>query len=99
MSRKEIRTFYYGGGYWIDIDDLFEFAKNEKNNRIVIKGREFIAPVRCKDCKYWKNEPNCFNETVCEKRTKYGNSTLLMTADDFCSRGERKGEKDEMDQC
>ena len=87
MSEKKIHTLCYGGSNWIDVDGLFDFAKDEKNNRIVIKGREFIAPVRCKDCKRWdKNQKFC---------TRY--KWVMdedMFADDFCSRGVKKGEID-----
>ena len=40
--------------------------------------------VRCKDCKYWYND-EYETEGYCDL-TKY----FHMTADDFCSRGERR---------
>ena len=47
--------------------------------------------VRCKDCKYWnksvywENEKHEKQSCRCEK-----NNNIMTTADDFCSRGERK---------
>lgn len=52
--------------------------------------------VRCKDCKYW-NKHHFVDIYVCSIHNKEGQYPHLlfeMTADDFCSRGERRGEED-----
>lgn len=43
--------------------------------------------VRCKDCKYWYND-EYETEGYCDL-TKY----FHMTADDFCSKGEKKDDR------
>lgn len=48
--------------------------------------------VRCKDCKYW-NKHHFVDIYVCSIHNKEGRYPYLlfeMSADDFCSRGERK---------
>lgn len=47
--------------------------------------------VHCKDCKYW-NKHHFVDIYVCSIHNKEGQYPYLlfeMTADDFCSRGER----------
>ena len=51
--------------------------------------------VLCKDCKYWQ-EPEEYKGTIypsqCtrDERADLEDCNILMDADDFCSRGERK---------
>ena len=42
-----------------------------------------VEVVRCKDCEYW------LNYGVCDLHTEV--NAVWMDADDFCSKGERKG--------
>ena len=56
----------------------------------IIKSAEPI--VRCRDCKYW-NKHHFVDIYVCSIHNKEGQYPYLlfeMSADDFCSRGERK---------
>lgn len=52
--------------------------------------------IRCKDCKYW-NKHHFVDIYVCSIHNKEGQYPYLlfeMSADDFCSRGERRDEID-----
>ena len=58
---------------------------------IISKAQEVI---RCKDCKYW-NKHHFVDIYVCSIHNKEGQYPYLlfeMTADDFCSRGEKRDE-------
>lgn len=58
-------------------------------NEGIQEGRKLVF---CKDCKYW-NKHHLVDIYVCSIHNKEGQYPYLlfeMTADDFCSRGERK---------
>ena len=48
------------------------------------------ACVHCKDCRHWDRDTDAAfaNASVCRKLSTYG--AVLMGADDYCSRGERR---------
>ena len=51
------------------------------------------AVVRCKDCRYWKDQAEGVVEVpVCEYDCRNGKIgiTQIMGAEDYCSHGERK---------
>lgn len=48
-----------------------------------------IEVVRCRECEYWKCNPNTKNYGVCRK-VSYDDFEVVMEKDDFCSYGERK---------
>ena len=58
---------------------------------LYVEGGMFIGKemVFCKDCKYWLHT---FNGDVCarDEKADFNDCNPTMTADDFCSRGERK---------
>jgi len=64
----------YIKGKWLD-------EKKDQYANVFIDDKPLI---RCKDCKYWYND-EYETEGYCDL-TKY----FHMTADDFCSKGERK---------
>lgn len=57
------------------------------------KRDDLVDVVRCKDCKYWQaQEVGIVECSVC---TRIHDMVFEMGADEFCSRGERKGGGDE----
>lgn len=68
-------------------DEIREVAERIANKLF----EDVVEVVRCKDCKYWdesvywENDKHEKQSCRCEK-----NNNTFMTADDFCSRGEKK---------
>lgn len=52
-----------------------------------------VEVVRCKDCKFaYVNSLSATQEkAVCNRCFNHDGNAMLMNADDFCSRGERRG--------
>lgn len=48
-----------------------------------------VEVVRCRECEYWKCNPNTKNYGVCRK-VSYDDFEVVMEKDDFCSYGERR---------
>lgn len=75
----------YNGVEYRDVvylDDIKKMPTISKYKRI----------LRCKDCKYW-NKHHFVDIYVCSIHNKEGQYPYLlfeMSADDFCSRGEKK---------
>ena len=56
---------------------------------------EAIQIVRCKDCKYYRNQPNglCYLHTEPKENERgYSGEAVCVEPDDFCSYGERREE-------
>lgn len=54
-----------------------------------------VPVVRCKDCKYYRNQPNglCYLHTEpTENERGYSGEAVCVEPDDFCSYGERREE-------
>lgn len=48
-----------------------------------------IKIVRCRECKYWKSNPNTKEYGVCNKAS-YDDFEVIMDRDDFCSYGKNR---------
>lgn len=56
---------------------------------------EAIQIVRCRDCKYYRNQPNglCYLHTEPKENERgYSGEAFCVEPDDFCSYGERRYE-------
>lgn len=49
---------------------------------------DVVEVVRCRECEYWKCNPNTTEYGVC-KKVSYDDFEVVMDSDDFCSYGER----------
>lgn len=58
-----------------------------------IPSADVVEVVRCRDCEYWKCNPNTDRYGSC-KKVSYDDFEVVMEDDDFCSYGERKDETD-----
>ena len=95
----------------IDADKILEalgvFTDKEQGDphflAAIASAREIIegmpeAVVRCKDCRYWKDQAEGVVEVpVCEYDCRNGKIGIaqIMGAEDYCSRGERKAAESE----
>jgi len=74
-----LKTLYkYYPEYWEDVIEEFPTL-------------DAVPVVRCKDCKWWKYEPN-WNLHFC---TYAIGESFVRGKEDYCSRGERKEQNDE----
>ena len=70
----------------MEVDDEFWNIINQLK-----KFKEQKEIAHCKDCKYWDetyfyhSEDDAMQRCICRKH-----NNIFMTADDFCSRGEKK---------
>ena len=64
----------------LDDDDSIEIFPNAIKD---IDPNDIVHVVRCKDCKHWERDAD-FKDGWCRGERQY--------EDDFCSRGERRGE-------
>lgn len=69
----------YGVGIQEIIDRLAEYEEAEKHGQIT-------SVVKCRDCKYLEDSPMA---AWCGNNKGMG----FISGDDFCSKGERKGEE------
>lgn len=79
----------------VDITDL-----PKDGTALIVYSKENVdnAPtvdiVQCKDCKYW-HEHYIADSTCCWYWSEWSMACIMPTdADDFCSRGERRGEEE-----
>ena len=72
----------------IRVANLAEPTQEEINKSVIKRAEEVLNIVHCKDCKYLHQLPD--GQIFCE--IKDGLPLMIgdLTADDFCSRGERK---------
>lgn len=57
-----------------------------------VKRRDLVAVVRCKNCKFYS--PNLYLPNNGGGCTRCGGLEYLITADEYCSKGERKEKTD-----
>lgn len=74
-----------------DGDGMFYLPPNEES-RTMTKTIDAVKVVRCRECEYWKCNPNTENYGTCEKAS-YDDFEVIMEGDDFCSYGIRKREE------
>ena len=51
---------------------------------------EYVPVIRCKDCKYYRNDGDCWHEWDNDGRIYYQSIIEEPNPDDYCSRGKRK---------
>lgn len=54
-----------------------------------------VPVVRCRDCEYWKTVEGVYLSKKVKFCTYHINNQYARHDEDFCSRGERKGDSDE----
>lgn len=78
---KEFRTPY--------LIDVVEVIDNDDINAIVVRGKEFVKVVRCKDCVYWDDWED-------ERTIGWRYCAMIDTKTEgswFCADGEKKDGK------
>lgn len=53
--------------------------------------------IRCKDCKYYREDGDCWHEWDNDRRVYYQSVINEPNPDDYCSRAERKEEHGKAD--
>lgn len=74
--------FVAGIGEVVNAIDVFEQIKDAPTI-------DAVQVVRCRDCEYWKCNPNTKNYGVCRK-VSYDDFEVVMEKDDFCSYSKRR---------
>ena len=72
-------------------DSMWSRANGIRDAMIEIYDAPSIDIVRCRECKWYGNEQKKIYE-CCTYWAQNGGVIVPMTADDFCSYGEREGE-------
>ena len=64
----------------------------DKINHVIIRGREFVEVVRCKDCKWWDKVDNIdgVNYGTCERKCTAIRKDAFPNENWFCADGERR---------
>ena len=73
--------------------DEVEIALNIFKN---VMKEDYVRVLRCKDCKYYRNQPNglCYLHTEPKENERgYSGEAVCVEPDDFCSYGKPKKEK------
>lgn len=76
---KEFRTMY--------LRDVVEVIEKDDINTLIVRGKEFVQVVRCKDCQNFHRRQSMFGKeyTECDLYC-----AMQPTENDFCSRGKFK---------
>ena len=56
------------------------------------KAEDIVSVIRCKDCKYYRADGDCWHEWDNDGRIYYQSVINEPNPDDYCSRAERKEE-------
>ena len=86
---------YYDGGIVTEI--LFTHLEAEKMLEVLTafaeaKGVDAVEVVRCKDCKYYREDGDCWHEWDNDGRIYYQSIINEPNPDDYCSRAKRREE-------
>ena len=57
-----------------------------------MRGEDAVPVIRCKDCKYYREDGDCWHEWDNDGRIYYQSIITEPNPDDYCSRAERAKE-------
>lgn len=79
--RKDTVIIRNEGGYFGTVkSEIVEAQKTE----------DIVSVIRCKDCKYYRKDGDCWHEWDNDGRIYYQSIINEPNPDDYCSRAERK---------